>query len=82
MISLSSSAMTSMRLRLMPREKQYLAKKAELVSTVWDEELVCSYEYTDSLVGGLSIFSLTFPPRTSSPMIKHAAVLIVLLLRS
>jgi len=33
-ISLSSSAMTSMRWRAMPREKQYLANQAELVSTV------------------------------------------------
>ena len=34
MISDSTSAMTSMRWRLMPREKQYLANQAELVSTV------------------------------------------------
>jgi len=34
MISLSSSAMTSTRRRLMPSEKQYLANQALLVSTV------------------------------------------------
>jgi hypothetical protein len=34
MISSSSSAMTSMRLSWIPSEKQYLAKKAEFVSTV------------------------------------------------
>lgn len=34
MISPSSSAMVSMRLRSMPRSKQYLAKYEELVSTV------------------------------------------------
>lgn len=49
MISDSSSEMTSMRLRLMPSEKQYLANQAELVSTV-------------------------LPPRTSSPMMRQAAV--------
>lgn len=49
MISDSSSDMTSMRLRLMPSEKQYLANQAELVSTV-------------------------LPPRTSSPMMRQAAV--------
>jgi hypothetical protein len=40
--------MTSMRLRVMPREKQYLAKKAELVSTVWEGKLVCIYMYVVS----------------------------------
>lgn len=37
MISDSSSAMTSIRLREMPSEKQNFARYAELVSVVWEE---------------------------------------------
>ena len=39
MISASSSAMTSTRFRCMPIEKQYFAKNAELVSTVFARQL-------------------------------------------
>lgn len=68
--------MTSIRLRLMPREKQYLAKKAELVSTVY-----ASVQHFGIHDATQLVTALTFPPKTSSPIMRHAAVWIMLLLR-
>ena len=67
----------------MPREKQYLANQAELVSTVYI--FVClSFsafaELVHVVLGDWMVAWLTFPPSTSSPMIRHAAVLIMRLL--
>src|SRR5947207_676127 len=63
MMSVSSSAMTSILLRATPSEKQYFAKNAEFVSTVW-----CPLAITTAAVLN------TLPPRTSSPIIRQAAV--------
>lgn len=82
-----------MRLRLMPREKQYFASQAEFVSTVYangNHASATAQHFYARPVLGMHILSLeeraqrgeahTLPPKTSSPMIRHAAVLIVLLL--
>jgi hypothetical protein len=47
----------------MPSEKQYFAKNAEFVSTVWSQ-----------LASNHNHLANTLPPRTSSPIIRQAAV--------
>ncbi|KAH9820901.1 hypothetical protein Tdes44962_MAKER05092 [Teratosphaeria destructans] len=69
--------MTSTRRKLMPREKQYFANHALLVSTVY----LCP-QHSATTPRRANDAKLTLPPSTSSPMMRHAAVLIVLLLRS
>lgn len=68
-----------MRFSWIPSAKQYLAKKEELVSIVYVLRAVMStFRVLSWLVDSEELGRPpTFPPRTSSPMIKHAAVCIV-----
>ena len=68
----------------MPSAKQYLANQALLVSTVCGHSLLSGLALAASRLEGVRIVAggLTLPPNTSSPMIRHAAVLITRLLRS
>lgn len=69
-----------MRFSWIPSAKQYLAKKEELVSIVYVLRVdMLTFRILSWLVGPRVLGRPpTFPPRTSSPMIKHAAVCIVL----
>lgn len=70
MISSSSSGMTSMRFKVIPRSKQYLAKKWPFVSCVYME----GAGQNSMIFIDRDADLLTFPPRISSPIIRQAAV--------